>query len=127
MISSLGNVVTEFVGALPIIAAYLKRMQFIEKIDALVTPLRGNHRRLSHGETSFILILYLLCRPHVMYKVEDWVCETTYLRVLFPDIEPGHFSDGDCKLSSEENPLTISKGKGYFLSPLSMYSRSGNL
>jgi len=28
-----------------------------------------------------------------MYKVEDWVRDTTYLKVLFPHIEPGHFSD----------------------------------
>ena len=93
MISSLGNVVTESVGALPMVAAYLQRMRFIENIDTLVTPLRSNHRRLTHGETCFILILYLLCRPHVMYKVEDWVRDTTYLKVLFPHIEPGHFSD----------------------------------
>lgn len=186
-----------------------------------------------------------------MYKVEDWVCQTTHLRVLFSDIEPGHFSDdritdtfkalqavgirnlfsaqsisiikefglsmeqvhcdftdfvvhgdfkkadgqeailvtygfnkkgikgkkrfnqevaltadggvpimsqtiygntayvsryipvwrdikelmdssgfvtiGDCKLSSEENLLTIAKGKGHFFSPLAMYSGSRNL
>jgi|GEM_PF-5308817 transposase len=29
---------------------------------------------------------------------------------------------GDCKLSSDENLLTIMKGKGYFVSPLAMYS-----
>ena len=93
MISSAGNIVTEFVGALPMIVAYLQRMQFAETIDMIVTPLRSNNKRLSHGKTCFILILYLLCRPHVMYKVEDWVRDTTYLRVLFPEIEPGHLSD----------------------------------
>lgn len=93
MISSLGNVVTEHIGALPMIADFLTRMHFIETIDALVKPLRSNHRRLSHGETCFILILYLLCRPHIMCKVEEWVQKTTYFKVLFPHIEPEHFTD----------------------------------
>lgn len=75
------------------IAGFLQRMRFIETIDALVKPLRSNHRRLSHGETSFILILYLLCRPHIMCKVEEWVENTTYLKVIFPHIEPGHLTD----------------------------------
>lgn len=93
MISSLGNVVTEHIGALPMVADYLKRMRFIEAIDTMVKPLRSNHRRLTHGETCFILVLYLLCRPHVMCKVEDWVRDNTYLKVLFPHIEPEHFTD----------------------------------
>jgi len=29
---------------------------------------------------------------------------------------------GDCKLSSDENLLTIMKSKGYFIAPLAMYS-----
>lgn len=66
-------------------------MRFIENIDILVTLLRSNHRKLTRGGNCFILILYLLCRRHVMYKVEDRVRDTTYLRALFTDIEPGHF------------------------------------
>jgi len=86
-------IVTEMVGAIPIISEYLNKISFISNIDGLVRPLRSNHSRLTHGETCFVMILYLLCRPHVMYRVEDWVANTTYLKILFPQIQPGHLSD----------------------------------
>lgn len=87
------NIVTEFVGALPMIVDYLKRIKFAENIDSLLPPLRSNNRRLSHGQTCFVLVLYLICRPHAMYKAQRWVQETTYLKAVFPDIEPEHLSD----------------------------------
>lgn len=93
MIKTEGNIVTEQLGAMPMIIDYLQKIRFAENIDFLVPPLRSNNRRLSHGQTCFVLILYLLCRPRIMYKVSDWIKCTTYLRVVFPDIEPAHLSD----------------------------------
>jgi transposase len=87
------KVYTEQLGVIPIVAEYLAKINFIENIDAIVEPLQGNHRRLSHGKTCFILVLYLITRPHVMYKVEEWVENTSYLKILFPEIEPEFFND----------------------------------
>ncbi len=81
------------IGFMPIISHYLVKTRFIENIDTLLPPLRSNHCRLSHGQTCFILILYLLTRPHVHYGVMDWVAETPYLKILIPDIEPNHLND----------------------------------
>lgn len=87
------NIVTENIGAMPLIAEYLKRMRFAENIDSIVAPLRSNNRRLSHGQTCFVIVLYLLCRPRVLYKLEEWVQDTTYLKVIFPEIETKHLTD----------------------------------
>jgi transposase len=87
------KVCTEQLGVLPIIAEYLNKINFTENIDAIVEPLQTNHRRFSHGKTCFVLILYLITRPHVMYKVEEWVSNTSYLKLLFPDIQPEFFND----------------------------------
>jgi transposase len=89
----MSNILTEHVGAIPIIVDYLNKINLIKTIDTLIPPLRSNHFRLSHGETCFVMILYLLCRPHIMYRVEDWVANTTYLKTLFPNIKPEHFND----------------------------------
>ncbi len=89
----MSNIITEIVGSIPVVADYLKKINLIKNIDTLVKPLRANNRRLSHGETCFVMILYLLCRPHVLYRVEDWVADTTYLKTLFPKIQPEHLND----------------------------------
>lgn len=93
MRTSYENTGTETIGGLPLIASYLKKLNIINVIDEYTNQLRSNHRRYSHGKTCFVLILYLLFRPHVMYKIEEWVRETTYLRVLFPDIKSEYFND----------------------------------
>ena len=84
---------SETIGALPIIASYLKRMQIAHFIDSFTDDIRSNGSRMSHGDTSFILILYLFCRPHVVSKIEMWVEQTMYLRVLYPEIKGEYFTE----------------------------------
>lgn len=93
MDNKIDAVFTEHIGAMPMIVDYLKKIQFAQNIDNIVKPLRSNNERLSHGTTCFVFILYLLCRPHVTYKLESWVQETTYLKAIFPDISSKHFTD----------------------------------
>lgn len=83
----------EAVGGIVLVAEYLQKLNIIKIIDEILEPLRSNHRRLSHGETCFVFILFLLFRPRAIYKMIEWVEETTYLRVLFPSILPEHFTD----------------------------------
>lgn len=93
MNTDIEKVYTEQIGVIPMVAEYLTKIDFINVIDTAVKPLRSNNRRLTHGQTAFILILYLVCRPHCMYKVEEWVKDTTYLKILMPEINGEYFSD----------------------------------
>jgi transposase len=93
MKTSTDNTGIEPIGGIPLIASYLNKINIIDSIDKFVKPLRSNNRRYSHSKTCFVLILYLMFRPHVMYKLEDWVRDTTYLRVIFPDIKSEYFND----------------------------------
>lgn len=93
MSSDIEKVYTEQVGVIPMVAEYLTKMDFINVIDMAVKPLRSNNRRLTHGQTAFVLILYLICRPHCMYKVEEWVNNTSYLKILIPHIKGEYLSD----------------------------------
>ena len=81
------------IGRLIPIWAYLRKMEFAETIDSLV-PLPGrNSDRLSHGVTAEVLALYLASRPHALYKCEGWAGECGFLRLLYPRLEPGHFTE----------------------------------
>lgn len=84
---------SETIGALPIIASYLKRMNIAHIIDSFTDEIRSNGSRMSHGDTSFIMILFLFFRPHVMSKIEIWVEQTMYLRVLYPEIKSEYFTE----------------------------------
>jgi len=90
---NISGLFSEQVGALPLIASYLNKINFAENIDNIVGKLRLNNRRFSHGNTCFVLVLYLIFRSHAIYKVEEWVKNTSYLQVLFPDILPEYFND----------------------------------
>lgn len=83
----------EAIGGLPLVAAYLQKLNFIKTIDDMVEPLRSNHRRMTHGETCFVMILYFLFKSDAVYKMEEWVLETTYLRSIFPNIKGEYFND----------------------------------
>jgi len=81
------------IGMLIPVWAYLQKMKFAESIDTIV-PLPGrNSDRLSHGVTAEVLALYLVSRPHALYKCESWVEECGYLRLLYPGLKPWHFTE----------------------------------
>lgn len=84
---------SESIGALPIIASYLKRMRIAHFVDIFTDKIRSNGCRMGHGDTTFVLILYLFCRPHVISKIEIWVKHTMYLRVLYPGIKSEYFTE----------------------------------
>lgn len=84
---------SEMIGALPIIASYLKRMRIGYFVDLLTDKIRSNGCRMSHGDTTFIIILYLFCRPHVVSKIQTWVEQTMYLRILYPKIKSEYFTE----------------------------------
>jgi transposase len=89
-----GQVIVE-VGALPLFAAYLFSIGLIETINNLLPDLCYNYDRLDHGTTTFVLALYMFAeKNHTIYKIEDWVREERFLKFLFPEIEPHHFTEG---------------------------------
>ena len=83
----------ELVGGIPVVASCMKKMKFAETIDELLGEIRSNGNRFSHGKTCFVFLLYLLCRGDVISKVSEWVSQTAYLRVLFPDIKNEYFNE----------------------------------
>jgi transposase len=84
---------SETIGSLPIVASYLRRIKIAEFVNLHAGSIRSNGRRLSHGDTTFIIMLFLFCRPHVISKVETWVKETMYLKVLYPGISSDFFTE----------------------------------
>lgn len=61
----------EAIGPMPIIASYLRRMKIADFVNFHTGEVRSNGRRMSHGDTTFVILLFLFCRPHVVSKVED--------------------------------------------------------
>ena len=84
---------SEVIGSLPIIASYLRKIRIASFIDLHTEKIRSNGRRMSHGDTAFIIILFLFCRPHVISKIQTWVKLTMYLRVLYPEIKSEYFTE----------------------------------
>jgi len=84
---------SEVIGSLPIIASYLKKIKIAHFVDLYTNEIRSNGRRMSHGDTTFIIFLFLFCRPHVVSKIEEWVKQTMYLRVLYPGIKSEFFTE----------------------------------
>ena len=87
------DVKIEVMGSIPVIASCLQKMKFAETIDEFIGEIRSNGNRFSHGKTSFVFLLYLLCKGDVVSKVSEWVSQTAYLRVLFPDIKNEYFNE----------------------------------
>lgn len=77
---AVGDLVVKRLGALPVIRAYLERLQVKERVDALA-PVRGV-AHLTNGEVVAALVANRLTAPRPLYDVvpwaEAWAVEETF-------------------------------------------------
>jgi transposase len=84
---------SETIGPLPVLVHFLDSIHFIDNINSLAGDIRSNGRRWDHGRTAYVFLLFLCTRPHVLYRCQDWVNNSAYLRVRFPDILGEFFTE----------------------------------
>jgi len=66
-------------------------MGVVEIIDRMVPSHRN--RKISHGEAVAALMIYLLNDGRALYRIENWAEQTAILSYIFPDYQPGDWTD----------------------------------
>ncbi|MDR1982905.1 MAG: IS1634 family transposase [Holosporaceae bacterium] len=81
-------------GRMPAIANFLFKLEIIGIIDGIVGYSRSS-LRLTHGETAFIFIMYMMTKRNAVtvYKLEKWVSQTPCIQLLFPESNPHQLSE----------------------------------
>lgn len=65
---------SERIDDIPIIVEWLKQMEIAKWIDKKLKPPHGNHKGLSYGELSVLLLTYMMTQAdHRLCAVEAWV------------------------------------------------------
>ncbi len=85
------EVLTRKIGSGPILEHYIKRMGVVSIIDRMV-PSHMN-RKISHGEAVAALMIYTLNNGRALYRMEKWAEDTAILNAVFPDYQPGDWTD----------------------------------
>lgn len=85
------KILTKKLGSAPILEHYIKRMGVVSIIDRMIPA--HNNRRISHGETVAALMVYLLNGGRALYEMEKWAEETAILSYIFPEYQPGDWTD----------------------------------
>jgi len=85
------EILTRKIGSGPILEHYIKRMGVVPIIDRMVPAHPG--RKISHGEMVAGLMVYLLNGGRALYRMEKWAGETAIPGHVFPQYEPGDWTD----------------------------------
>lgn len=65
---------SERIDDIPVIVEWLKQMEIAKCIDQKLTPLHGNHKGMSYGQLSVLLLTYIITQSdHRLCAVEGWV------------------------------------------------------
>jgi hypothetical protein len=89
-----GQIIVE-VNALPVYAAFLFKIGLMETVNELLPELCYNYDRMDHGKTTVALGIYMFAtKNHIISRIEDFVRYERFLKFIFPEIEPHHFSEG---------------------------------
>lgn len=65
---------SERIDDIPLIVEWLKQMEIAKCIDQKLTPPHGNHKGLSYGQLSVLLLTYIITQSdHRLSAVEPWV------------------------------------------------------
>jgi transposase len=65
---------SERIDDIPVIVEWLKQMEIAKCIDQKLTPPHGNHKGLSYGKLSVLLLTYIITQSdHRLSAVEPWV------------------------------------------------------
>lgn len=75
-----------YLGALPLLYTVLTELRVTETVNRFC-PSRS---QVSHGEVALVLVLNRLHAPRALWRVADWLAQTTLVQVL--GVEPAHFN-----------------------------------
>ena len=65
---------SERIDDIPVIVEWLKKMEIAKCIDQKLSPLHGNHKGMSYGQLSVLLLTYIITESdHRLCAVEPWV------------------------------------------------------
>ncbi len=65
---------SERIDNIPVIVEWLKQMEIAKCIDQKLRPLHGNHKGMSYGQLSVLLLTYIITQSdHRLCAVESWV------------------------------------------------------
>ncbi|MEH2138369.1 IS1634 family transposase [Nostoc sp.] len=65
---------SERIDDIPVIVEWLKKMEIAKFIDQKLSPPHGNHKGLSYGQLSVLLLTYIITQSdHRLSAVEPWV------------------------------------------------------
>lgn len=65
---------SERIDDIPVIVEWLKQMEIAKCIDRKLSPLHGNHKGMSYGQLSVLLLTYIITQSdHRLCAVEGWV------------------------------------------------------
>ena len=75
-----------YLGALPLLYTVLTELRVAETVNRFC-PSRS---QVSHGEVALVLVLNRLHAPRALWRVADWLAQTTLVQLL--GVEPAHFN-----------------------------------
>ncbi len=68
------KIYSERIDDIPVIVEWLKKMEIALWIDQKLTPPHGNHKGLSYGQLSVLLLTYIITQSdHRLSAVEPWI------------------------------------------------------
>lgn len=68
------KIYSERIDDIPLIVEWLKKMEIAKCIDQKLSPLHGNHKGMSYGQLSVLLLTYIITQSdHRLCAVEPWV------------------------------------------------------
>nr|WP_229485970.1 DUF4277 domain-containing protein [Nostoc favosum] len=74
MVSEQVKINSERIDDIPVIMEWLKKMEIAKFIDQKLSPPHGNHKGLSYGQLSVLLLTYIITQSdHRLSAVEPWV------------------------------------------------------
>jgi transposase len=74
-----------YLGALPLLYTVLTELRVAETVNRFC-PSRS---QVSHGEVALVLVLNRLHAPRALWRVADWLAQTTLVHLL--GVDPAHF------------------------------------
>jgi len=81
MISETVEISSEQIDDIPVIVEWLKKMEIAKWIDKSLSRPHGNHKGMSYGQLSVLLLTYIITQAdHRLCAVEGWV--KTHIKVL---------------------------------------------
>jgi Domain of unknown function (DUF4277) len=99
---------SERIDDIPVIVEWLKQMEVAKSIDQKLSPLHGNHKGLSYGQLSVLLLTYIITQSdHRLCAVQAWVKEHRHILELSTGWSIGTKDTTDDRLGTVVEELGI--------------------